>query len=311
MSDNTQQYLRDCKLIVSTAARNGLDLSELHIKFNVKRSDSMTPNSAEIRVYNLAAETALQIRKEFTKVLLQGGYEANFGVIFQGNIKQVLIGRESATDTYIDIIAGDGDNAYNFAVVNTTVAKGSTLADQINQAMIPMQARDVGPGQVSVDQTQVLPRGKVMYGNSREYLRNAALSTQSNWSIQDGKINFIKLKTYLPGEAVVLTSKTGMIGAPQQTNEGINIKCLMNPFLRISGRVKVDNASIELFKINLTVPGSPANTPPPLNADGVYYILVVEHVGDNRGQDWYSNLICLSIDITTNPLNSVQIGYGP
>jgi hypothetical protein len=100
-----------------------------------------------------------------------------------------------------------------------------------------------------------------------------------------------------------------MIGAPQQTNEGVNVKCLLNPNIKIGGRIQIDNASIQAFKINLSVPNSAANIPAPLTADGVYYVLVAEHSGDTRGVEWYSNLICLNIDVTTNPINSVQVGY--
>ena len=84
--NEAEQYLRTCKLIVYGSDLDGLDLSELRIKFSVKRSDTMTPNVADIRVYNLEEKTALRIRKEFTKVVLQAGYEGNYGVIFQGNI---------------------------------------------------------------------------------------------------------------------------------------------------------------------------------------------------------------------------------
>jgi hypothetical protein len=268
----------------------------------------MTPNVADIRVYNLDEKTALQIRKEFTRVTLQAGYEGNFGVIFQGNIKQVIIGRESATDTFIDIVAGDGDRAYNFAIINATLAKGSTQTDQINAAATAMGPKGVTAGHLGEQSTQQLPRGKVMYGNARGYLRDVAQNSQSSWSIQDEKITFVKKKSYLPGERVVLTSKTGMIGTPQQTNEGVNVKCLLNPNIKIASRVQIDNASIARFKINLSIPNSAANIPAPLTADGVYYVLVVEHTGDTRGIEWYSNLICLNIDVTTNPINSVQVG---
>ncbi len=308
--DETQQYLRTCKLIVFGKDQNGLDLSELRIKFSVKRSDTMTPNVADIRVYNLEEQTALRVRKEFTRVILQAGYEDNFGVIFQGNIKQVIIGRESATDTFIDIVAGDGDRAYNFAVVNATIAKGSTQADQVTAAINSMAPKGVTAGQLGDLPANQLPRGKAMYGNARTYLRDAAQTTQHSWSIQDEKVTFVAKKAYLPGERVVLTSKTGMIGTPQQTNEGVNVKCLLNPNIKIATRVQIDNASIQRFKINLSVPNSAANIPAPLTADGVYYVLVVEHTGDTRGIEWYSNLICLNIDVTTNPINSVQVGYG-
>jgi len=42
----------------------------------------------------------------------------------------------------------------------------------------------------------------------------------------------------------------------------------------------------------------------------MYFILVAEHNGDTRGVDWYTNMICLRIDPSTNPINSVQIDYG-
>jgi hypothetical protein len=35
---------------------------------------------------------------------------------------------------------------------------------------------------------------------------------------------------------------------------------------------------------------------PPVDADGVYKILCMDHTGDNRGNDWYTDLICLSVD---------------
>lgn len=310
MADESRQYLRTCSLIVSGKDLNGLDLSELRIKFAVKRSDTMTPNVADIRVYNVEEQTALRIRKEFTRVILQAGYDGNYGVIFQGNIKQVIISRESATDNFIDIIAGDGDRAYNFAAINKSIAKGSTQKDQVTAALDTMSDKGVTAGHLGELGPTQLPRGKVMYGSSREYLRNTAQTNDSSWSIQDGKVNFVSKSSYLPGERVVLTSKTGMIGTPQQTNEGVNVKCLLNPNIQIATRVQIDNASIQRYKINLSVPNSPANIPAPLTADGVYYVLVVEHTGDNRGVEWYSSLICLNIDVTTNPLNSVQTGRG-
>ena len=40
-----------------------------------------------------------------------------------------------------------------------------------------------------------------------------------------------------PAEAVVLTAETGLVGAPEQTNDGIKVRCLLNPRLRIGGRI--------------------------------------------------------------------------
>lgn len=310
MADGAVQFGRAFSLVVFGADLNGLDLSELRCKFVVKRSDTMTPNMADIRVYNLDEKTALRIRNEFKKVILQAGYEGNYGVIFQGNIKQVIIGRESATDTFIDIVAGDGDRAYNFAIVNSTIAAGGTQADQVQAAIGAMGEKGVTGGFLGEFPSEQLPRGKVLYGNARNYLRDVAQTSDKSWSIQDEKVTFVSKKSYLPGERVILTSKTGMIGTPQQTNEGVNVKCLLNPMIKIGGRIEINNASIERLKINLTVPNSAANIPAPLTADGVYYVLVAEHQGDTRGIDWYTSLVCLNVDATSNPYNSVQTNYG-
>lgn len=312
--DETQQYLRSCRLIVSSVGGKGLDLSDLRIKFSVKRSDTETPNAADIRVYNLSEETALKIRKEFTKVVLEAGYQGNSGVIFQGNIKQVILGRESATDTFIEIVAGDGDRAYNFSIVNATIAKGSTQAAQVSAAVQAMTPKGVTAGHLGEMPPEQLPRGKAMYGNARNYLRNVAQTTQSAWSIQDGKVTFIKKKGYLPGTAVVLNSNTGMVGSPQQTSEGVNVKCLLNPNISPGGRVKLDEGSIQLQKLNLEQIASAQGDvsqineqlPYGLSADGTYYVLVSNYTGDTRGVEWYCDLVCILTDPSANPRNAVQ-----
>lgn len=47
-------------------------------------------------------------------------------------------GRESQTDTLLDIIVADGDSAYNFAVVNSTLAAGSAATDHMSIATAAM-----------------------------------------------------------------------------------------------------------------------------------------------------------------------------
>lgn len=317
-----QQYDRKCTLIVYGTNLNGLDLSQLRIKFSVKQSDSQNPNVADIRVYNVSEETALSMFINLNppsgisastpgKVVLQAGYQSNFGVIFQGNIKQIILGRESATDTFVDIVAGDGHLAYNYAIVNATIAAGSTQMDQINAATTAMTPKGVTLGHVAGVPLNKLPRAKVMYGNARNYLRAVSQNINQTWSIQNEKITYIPKTSYRPGTAVVLTSKTGLIGTPQQTNEGVNIKCLLNPNIQIGGRVNIAEATIQDFKINQTNVNSPANIAPPLTQDGTYYVLVMEQAGDTRGTDWYTSLICITQSISSNPINSVQTSYGP
>ena len=95
----------------------------------------------------------------------------------------------------------------------------------------------------------------------------------------------------------MLNSETGLIGFPQQTTDGIAVRCLLNPGLRAMSRIKLDNASIQQHQVGLD-PHSQATKAliPAIDADGLYRILAINHVGDTRGHPWYSDLVCLSVD---------------
>ena len=309
---NNFQYQRHFSMVVFDSNFNGLDLSALHCKFAVKRSSNMTPNCADIRIFNLDQNTALKIKQQYTKVIIQAGYDSNYGVVFKGNIKQVILGRESATDTFVDLNCGDGDLAYNYAVVNATVAGGSSMQDQLSQLAAPMASLGTAldPQQPAFQPT-LLPRGKTMWGASRDYMRVLAQQNNLTWSIQNGQIQFVPQQGYSKGISVVLTSKTGMIGTPQQTNIGVNVVCLINPLINPGQTIKIDNASVAQLKIDLGNPKDPVNLAPPLTADGVYYVLVIEQTGDNRGIDWYSKLICCTVNPSGSAINSVPVSYGP
>lgn len=292
------QYIRKCTLIVAGALGDGIDLSPMRIVFKTKKSDAQTPNTAEIRVYNLAPETVKKIKDEFITVILQAGYESNYGTIFSGNIKQVRFGRENGTDTYIDIAAGDGDDAYNFSILNTTLAAGARQIDQITVAGAVMAGRGVAMGYIAETGSQALPRGKVMYGMARDYLRQSAKASETTWSVQDGILQVVGLTETLPNQAIVLNSKSGIIGQPEQTNEGITVKCLLNPLLKISGKVMIDEKDVAEAKLPDTNTNAEANNPASIANDGEYRVLTIEHNGDTRGNDWYSNIVCLDVDAT-------------
>lgn len=317
----SNQFGRDFSILVSDKSGKALDLSKLHTKFSIKKSGIMTPNVADIRIYNLKSDTQNEIiNKEYTRVIINAGYVGNSGRIFSGNIKQTITGRENSTDTFLDIVAGDGDQAYNFAVVNKTIGgngQGVKASDQISAATDALGKEGIGKNYIGATSDNKLPRGKSIYANARDVLRSVSDSQKSSkdpkgftWSIQDEQVVFLSQGTFLPGEVVILNSKTGMIGTPQQTILGVSCKCLLNPKIKVHSRIQIDNKSVEQYKLNFQVPGSPANTPVPLSLDGVYYVFVAEHTGDNRGLDWYTNLVLLVVNPSDNPINDIPIGGG-
>ena len=83
---------------------------------------------------------------------------------------------------------------------------------------------------------------------------------------------------------------------------GIHVRCLINPRIKAGGRIKIDNASIQSYRFGLSLGAEIANGfVPRLDSDGLYRSLVVEHSGDTRGNDWYTEITCVGIDDTAPP----------
>lgn len=298
MSD--RQWLRAYELIIGKSGGEGIKTGELRISFKVKKGDTESPNEAKIRVWNLSDNTLQRAKKEFDRVILQAGYQDNYGLIYSGNIIGKRVIREGGVDTILELTCGDGDDAYINAVMNKTLKAGAQPKDVIQEVQGSFGEYDVQNGDIPDLGGQSLPRGKVMFGMTRKYAREAAFTTDTSWSIQDGKMTMVKHDSYLPGEAVVLTASTGLIESPEQSNDGIKVKCLLNPKLRVNGRIKIDNESIQEagvgHKKHKKHKEDSDKPPAKLDADGFYRILQIEYDGDSRGQDWYCDIVCVSID---------------
>lgn len=290
------QFLRRVSLLAGSADGEGLDLSGFRVRFDIRQADVQTPNRAIIRVYNLSAVTATRVQREFTQVTLRAGYEGSFGVIFRGTIKFVRQGRENPVDTFLDIFAADGDIANNFSVVNRSVAAGSRPADTVRACLDALAADGVEPGFVAELPGQELPRGKVLFGMTRDHLTTATRTAGATWSIQNGACEVIPRDTYLPGTAAVVNSSTGMIGLPEQTQDGVNVRVLLNPNIRVNGRVIIDEASVQRAAYDLAYGGEVRNALlPSIAADGTYRVIAIDHEGDTHAQPWYSVLTCIDV----------------
>ncbi|WP_025138077.1 hypothetical protein [Achromobacter sp. DH1f] len=301
------QWLRQAQLIVSDDVGNGLDVSALRIRFAVSRGDIRTPHRASIRVNNLSSQTALRVRDEFTRVQLQAGYPGTLSTIFSGDIVQKRLGREDALNTYLDLAAVDGDKAYNFGVINTTLAAGWTFQDMYEAILKALKPYGISPGFAPEFPSTAGPRGKPMFGMVRDHLQGLAQALNSSWYVQDGKLNIVPLYGYIDGEATVLTSKTGMVGMPQKNlNGGISVRCLLNPSIAPGRLIQLDNASIQDAVISVDY--TAVNFVPQTDADGFYRVLAVNHIGDTRGQEWYSEIVCLARD-DPRPPNAALLGF--
>lgn len=299
-----RQWGRKVSLIVGD--EEALDLSALSFSFAIKRNDAKAPNTATIKVMNASRETASMVQREFTRVVLQAGYEGNYGVIFHGNVVRARWGGSGDTETVLEITAADGDKAYNFAVVNATVPKGSSRADKVRLLCSAMNPYGVRQGYVPDLGGKTAIRGAVMSGMVRDHMQDVCDGANTLWSIQDGKVVIVPETAYVPGSVPVISHDTGLVGMPEQAEKGIKVRMLLNPSIRVGGLVNLDNSRIAEYGYEGRAQGKDATEidrgeQRRISGDGYYYVMEVEHRGHTRDNDWYTEILCLATDATLFP----------
>lgn len=274
---------RKCRVIVGLNGNNALDVSDLRISFNVAKTMLMQPNYSEVVIYNLNAQTENSIIKQGFRVIIEAGYEGNnYGLVFDGDVIQPIREKEDGTTYKLILRSLDGDRFLMSGFVNFSVARGQTSRDVIqncsNKAKVPSQLGAISEG---LKETK-LTRGKVVFGMAKDYLRQVAKGEQATFYVENGKVNIVKA-TDLPKNTVIdLSPASGLIGVPTQTEFGISGRCLLNPRIQPNTFIHIDNSLIRAREIEQ------GQIYRELDKDGLYRVIAVNHVGDTRGNDWYT-----------------------
>lgn len=325
-SSGGNQWLRQISLAVYSSTgggqqQQGLELAQLRTTFNVHKNTITTPNILDAKVFNLSPQTMSKIT-QFGRIQLSAGYKfAQYGLIFDGQVIQYRIGRENPTDTYMEIKAADGEllnSATSFHRFEAGTKESVPLQQFVKDIGIPAGFISAGVG------IQTLLRPLIVAGNTRKYMRDLMLKYNANCFAENGQLHVVQQREYLPGEAVVLSPQTGLINIPETTPEGIQIRCLLNPRLKVGGLVKLDKKfisgiayvpggqtmtyaqGVEAGALNYEQGGVPV--PVPTSPTGTYKIYNIEVSGDTRGQPWYMDLICLGVDSSGNTIGTAIPG---
>jgi hypothetical protein len=272
----------------------------LKITFDVTKTIYRTPNVGTIKLYNLSEDNENHIHDEFNDVELDAGYAEDGGPqgIFRGNIRYVYRYREG-NDRITEIQAGDGDKDWKDAEVNFTLAGGHTDGDAIGKMLESLGTTTLGyVAGTQITKPHIL--GKTYSGTVRQVMDVIARNNKAHWAIQDGKLVMVPFGSTMPNEAIKVDSTTGLLGAPQINDKGISMKLQLDPSVVPNGKLWLSNNEVKaaVFKAPMLLrehqKKSKAHVR--LDPDGVYKVLVVNHKGDTRGNDWYSEIMCIGLD---------------
>jgi hypothetical protein len=89
------------------------------------------------------------------------------------------------------------------------------------------------------------------------------------WTIQNGAIQFLSLNAPLVGQAVLLSSETGMVGSPSVDNKGVlSVQTLLIPDIFPGRQIVVEGKRLS----------------------GSYRCEVCRYTGDTASNDWYIDI---------------------
>jgi hypothetical protein len=304
----TLQWKRNCKLTIQIDANDpkALDLSQFKIVFTVGQATSEQPKAAEIYIYNLSASTmnllaGVDSQKINTQVILECGYGSELSVVFKGRVFQYRRGRDNPTDTWLCVLAISGDAVQNDALVNQSIPAGTSKNEVSNILVSETNKYGLVTGEIASISEQQYPRGRVFFGSLHDSIQQFGKENNIDFDYSDDVISSINKLGFSVEPVQVLTPKTGMVGMPQLTSEGLIVKCLLNPKLKRKGRVQVDMSNLQTESYDIGYSSQQVDQPyknPKLatNAEGMFIIQAIEHSGDTRGDEWYTHLVCTAIN---------------
>ncbi len=304
----TLQWKRNCKLTIQVDQNEAkaLDLSEFKITFQVSQATNEQPKATEIYIYNLSAKTmnllaGVDSQKINTQVILECGYGSELSVVFKGRVFQYRRGRDNPTDTWLCVLAISGDAVQNDALINQSVPAGTSKNEVSNLLVAETNKYGLITGEVADISEQQYPRGRVFFGSLHDSIQQFGKENNIDFDYADDVISSINKLGHSVEPVQVLTPKTGLVGLPQLTSEGLIIKCLLNPKLKRKGRVQVDMSNLQTESYDISYSGQHVDQPhknpkTATNAEGVFIIQAIEHSGDTRGDEWYTTLVCTAIN---------------
>lgn len=274
------QWDRQYRVLVhGKSGQKALDVSSLRCRFEIYKNLEEEPNYSVVTIYNLAGESEQSILDNGQSVTVEAGYYgAAFGLIFNGSIIQWARGKEDGTDKYLRLVCQDGDHLLTSAFVCTTLAKGATQENVVSACLSGASAgkMELAPGS--------LPRAKTLFGMSRAYLHQAAVTGGGKFYVDDGVANIVAASFAGSDLCADLRPDTGLVGTPEQTDYGVSARCLLNPCLKLNAKVRIDSQYVAAREARK------GTTLTALPTDGIYRVSRINYLGDTRGDEWYCDI---------------------
>jgi hypothetical protein len=269
-------------LVGQRGTTRGIEITELHIQFEIKKSAKKSPNRSTIRIWNLQKGTRDEFEKPDTRCVLYAGYADDAGaqLIFQGGVTYAWTKSERA-DIITEFELGDGAQEMRDSTISVGYARGvkstQVLNDIARQMGTPLTLPSNAP-------ERTWENGLSYYGSATGLLDKVTQGTGLEWSVQNGDLQVIQQGMVTTRQGIELALDSGLVYSPERVRksksehkkkatvkpeyDGWRVKSLLMPMLNPGDRIKLSSRFVS----------------------GIFRIQEIKHQGDSHEGDWISEM---------------------
>lgn len=259
--------------------QNAKRIEGLNLRFSVQKFRGQVQGKARISICNLPKEDIeylttymspwIEIQKQ-KKIQLFAGYEDNFGMLFSGDILKALptippdvwLNCEALGGYYSNLVTASFTLNGPISVTNVC----ETLAKKLGVPFVNEASEEVANKKIDAfcytgGLTNAVKKINDL-GICCVWVENEILHMADN----DPKIPKNK-------GVRLLTEQSGLVGIPEPGPIGLDATMLLDPSIKLGDPIEI--RSVRIPSIN-----------------GIYYPYSLEHVGELRGNEWYTKIKC-------------------
>lgn len=271
---------RQVRITVGTTEITGLRMA-----FDVKRSLSKEPNTAEVTIYNLNAQHRAALQDKGNQLIVEAGYGKELAVLFRGTIRTATSVHQGP-DWITKVHSGDGEVEYRQKRVVESFKPGTPIKTVV-KTVCQRIGLSAGATEQAIDaatwrggRTQ-FTQGMTLTGPAERVLTSLLDGAGLEWSIQDGQLQILPLGTALNADLVHLDKTSGLVGSPEigeKEKKGkkfhvLKVTSLLNAKICPGRKLSLDALLVK----------------------GNYRVDKVQHAGDTHDRPFYSIAECRSL----------------
>lgn len=209
--------------------------------------NNIASNTGHFIFYNLSEDNKallwldiFNFARKYIYFRLYAGYGDNMPLIFAGFITQCMSYKnEGSTDFITEIVANNNGMAQDLSYLNVTFTKGTTLSDIIKIAT--SDNKFLREGYITPD-ISPLKRDRTFIGQPLDLLKREYGGYDI--FITNNEINVLGDREVIPGEIMVLSDKSGLLGSPKRSNYWVEFTSIFEPQLKAGQAIALNSTTL-------------------------------------------------------------------